>query len=69
MKLHNPATGQTTDQPQKSLHVWADLGWLAVEEPTAEEIAAEEVAKRTAEETAEDKARGRHPAAKATKDK
>lgn len=61
MRLYNPATGATTDQPEKSLHVWAGLGWLPVEERHEDED--------TAEATAEDTARGHHPSAKATKDK
>ena len=63
MKVYNQATGQTADVQDKAFPVWANLGWTPYHE--APDVGDED----TAEVTAEDTGRGRHPSARATKDK
>ena len=61
MRLYNQATGQYTDQPDRSVNAWMRRGWTAVD---PEPVVAED-----AEETAaEDKSRGKSSARTSKKD-
>lgn len=70
MRLYNPATEAFTDQPAKSLGVWAQAGWVPADpEPEVVDLAEDDDVSSDAEVTAEDTGRGRHPSARANKDK
>lgn len=70
MQVYNPATNQTAEVSPRSFGMWAQRGWLPVDQVDAGQGEPEEsdTAESTAAKTAA-RGRGAHPAAKANKDK